>query len=57
MTIQIDLAEFVSDYWQMCRDSGVAPKTKEIADAYREATESDEPVTAALIADINYYLP
>lgn len=61
MTTHIDLAEFVSDYYQMLRDNEerIPPKKKlaeEIAKQYLDAMDSEDEVTEGLIANINYYL-
>lgn len=61
MTVHIDLAQFVSDYYQMFKDNGerIPPRKKlaqEIAEQYLEAMDSEDEVTEGLIANINYYL-
>lgn len=55
--MSIDLAEFVSDYMAIYKEGGMdsPPTSEDIAEAYLEATCSNEDVTAALIADVNYY--
>ena len=58
---EIDLAEFVSDYWQMYRDGSIdeKPTADEIANAYQDTTGRllDSGQTEALIRQIKYYLP
>jgi hypothetical protein len=56
--VEIDLAQFVSDYWQVYIDNGgKRPTKKEIANAYMEATDQDGGPSKDLISQIEYYLP
>ena len=56
--MEIDLAQFVSDYWQMCIDNGgERPTKREIANAYMDATNQKGAPSKNLIDQIEYYLP
>lgn len=54
-----DLAQFVSDYWQMCKDNKLPrPSAYEIADAWHEHSNlPGRQPSKDLINQVAYYLP
>lgn len=54
-----DMAQFVSDYWQMCKDNEQPrPSAKEVAEAWLDHTDlPGHQLSVGLIDQIAYYLP